>query len=447
MEKAIYKTALDIGSSSIKAIIGELSENGEKIKIIASSQVKSQGIKKSKVEDAEKASQCIKDVIEKLSEASGVKIEEVSIAVGGSHIESDTKSVKHHFNVEGTEVEKSHYKLLYEAAKEKVDKNRTILKRELYNLRVNDSGIVKNPIGMKANYLSGDVNLITVDTSELELLLETVNKANLRVEEVTLNAYASAKATLKKDDKKMGVALVDIGEGSTDLIIFKSDKLIYCKSISIGGMHYINDLAYIKSISKEEASSVINKYQTTDDEIIEIIWDDKKVEYEAQEIRDIFNARSEDIAKYILKSIQESGFNGYLGNGIILTGGATNIKGLEAEMSRTLKHRMKVENPTKIRGFDNGDPSFSTVLGVLLEALEKEHQKILGSAEEEAKTQDVKTEEKNIGVEKKVKDQIPVTEIPSMKVQEKKVKKQVQEKKEKKEGLFEKAKNLLGELF
>lgn len=432
MEELVLKTALDIGSSKVKLILGELSGDGEKIRIIGSSEVTSTGVRKSMVENVESLSDSIRQAVYNLEEKTGASVKKTSIGIGGNHLRSITKNIRFNLPEEEEEVSKEHYKNLFTLAEQEVITNESIIKKEIYNIRIDDSGILKNPVGMMGNTLEGDVHLITADKSQLELLVEAVNRAGLEVEEITLNSYASAQAILNDQDKKMGVALVDIGEGSTDLIIFKNDKLIYSKSIPVGGMHYINDIAYIFKLEREKALELKEIYiKNKTEDVVRMNVEDELREFEVSHIRKIFDARSGDIINCLEKALEESGFKGYLGNGIILTGGVVGMDEMVEELAKNLNYKVKVGTPIKLRGMSQAAPSYSTALGILLEVLEKEHFKIKNPVKAE-----VKVEVKKDEIEKK---------------QEPKVVKEKEKKEDapkvKKEGYFQSFKKLMKEFI
>lgn len=419
MEDVVLKAALDIGSSKVKVILGELSGGGERIRVLGSAEVVSQGVRKSKVEDVETLSECIREAVQNLEEKTGKPLKGASIGIGGDHLRSVTRNMKFNFSAEEEMVGEDHCKNLYTLAEKETPAGESVIKKELYNLRVDNSGILKNPIGMIGGSLEGDVHLITAEKSQVELLVEAVNRAGVEVEEITLNSYASAQAILTQDDKKMGVALVDIGEGSTDLIIFKNGKLIYSKSIPIGGMHYINDIAYMFKLEKNDALKVKELYnKNKTEENIEMMVGEELKSFNVSSIRGIFDARSGDIVNYVSKALEESGFKGYLGNGVILTGGAVKMDEVVEELAKNLNYKVKVGEPIKLRGMAEVSPSYSTVLGILLEVLEKEHFKMKNSGEETIK-KDAKPEKP----QEKIEETLKPLEVKEKKAEKPKVEK------------------------
>ena len=257
----VVKTVIDIGNGKIKAITGELSSNGEVLKVLRYIEGPSSGMIKNEIRDGEALSKSVNDVIERLREDTEQEIESITIGISGESIKSRTVNMEYNFSEE--EVTEEHIKaLLLEAEKKVLIPEEQIIKTEIYNMRVDNSGIVKNPLGILGSKLQGDVHLIYTDKKRVAKLVETINRISVDVENIVLNAYASAKATLGEEDKRMGVALADIGEGSTDIILYKNDKLIYTKTIPLGGMHFKSDLVYILKLADEnDAIEILNKYK------------------------------------------------------------------------------------------------------------------------------------------------------------------------------------------
>ena len=374
MTDNIIKTAVDIGNMKIKAVTGELSANGEQVRVLGYVEVPSRGMKKSVVENPEELSHCLAYALGQLREQTGVPIEKISIGISGESIKSRTTNVRHSFD-EKDIGEKEVDTLIRMAEHELLAGKERVLKREIYNIRVNNSGIIKNPIGVSGKEMQGDVHLIYIDEAEAEKLIEVVNRIEIEVENLLLNAYASAKSSLDDEDRRMGVALIDIGEGSTDIILFKNDKLIYSKSLPLGGMHYVNDISYLFQISKQEAFEILVKLKSKDIHEEHIFCGDTK-KVSVADIKNIIDARTEDIINFITQTIEESGFNGYLGKGLVLTGGAIVIDGLLEKINKRTGYVVRKVLPHAFRGLEDVDASMATVIGIFSEVMEEEYNKV-----------------------------------------------------------------------
>ncbi|MGL6131704.1 MAG: cell division protein FtsA [Fusobacteriaceae bacterium] len=372
--KNIVKTVVEVGNAKVKVLVGELYENGTKIKVLAYAESESEGIKKSQIENPENLKNVVQSAIKKVQLQTEHQIED--IILGMSSVNTRSKTINKKINFQETEIQEIHIEQLFsEAAKDILKSGERILKKELYNIRVNNSGIVRNPIGMIGKEIQGDIHFICVDELELGNYEEVINRSGFHVEQILLNSIGSAEAVLDEEEKEKGVALVDIGEGLTDILIFKNSKLIYSKSIPLGAMHYINDLAYILEVSKIEAIEVLKKFEEyKENEKYFLISSGRK--FTISHIKNIIDARTGDITKFILETIEESGFNGYLGRGIVLTGGASLIDELIEKIISQTGYRVTIKEPPALRGMENVSPSMSSIIGIFLEILKDEIQKL-----------------------------------------------------------------------
>lgn len=372
--KSIIKTVIDIGNSKVKVLIGELYENGTKVRILGYGEAQVEGIKKSHIEDPEILKKKVEIAVEKAKNKVEYQINDVVLGMSSMNIRSKTVNKK--INFQETEIKAKHIENLFqEASEEALKPGEKILKKELYNIRVNNSGIVRNPIGIIGKEIQADVHFICIDEIELNMYEEVINRAGFHIENIFLNSIGSAEAVLDSEEKEKGVALIDIGEGITDILIFKNSKLIYSKSIPLGAMHYINDLAYILEIPKEQAVEVLKKFEERKEEQKDLITSSGR-KFTISHIKNIIDARTGDITKFIVDTIEESGFNGYLGRGIVLTGGASSIDELVGKIISQTGYRVTSKLPPALRGLENVNPSMSSVIGIFIETLKNEILKI-----------------------------------------------------------------------
>ena len=239
-EDVIRKVALDIGNNRIKLLVGEMSPDFQRIAVTNYVKTKSDGISKSLIENPEALAIALKEAISKVESVES-PITRLSLALGGSGIHSATVNVKTSFPAE-KEIEKADMDNLLRQAKRQIFGGREgqyrILYKEVYNKKIDiSSGIVKEPVGMVGKELQADIHLVYVDDNYVQRFIQVVNKIGIDIDRIYLNSYASAKGTLDDETKKMGVAHVDIGYGSTSIIILKSGKVLYAKTKPIGEMH------------------------------------------------------------------------------------------------------------------------------------------------------------------------------------------------------------------
>ena len=386
----IRKVALDIGNNKIKLLVGEMSSDFQRIAVTNYVKTKSNGISKSLIENPEALAIALKDAISK-AESVESPITRLSLALGGSGIHSATVNEKISFPTE-KEIEKSDMNNLLRQAKRQIfggrDGQYRILYKEVYNKKIDiSSGIVKEPVGMVGKELQADIHLIYVDDNYVQKFIQVVNKIGIDIDRIYLNSYASAKGTLDDETKKMGVAHVDIGYGSTSIIILKSGKVLYAKTKPVGEMHYISDLSIILKIPKEGAEEILNKLKNKQIEADNTIrYGAKKVTL--REIKDIILARTGDIIDFITSTIDESGFNGHLRKGIVLTGGAVEIDGVSEQIATRSGYLTRKMLPIPLKGLKDAFYSDAVAIGIFLEDMEREYKAYLEESRQPSSTKE-----------------------------------------------------------
>lgn len=384
----IRKVALDIGNNKIKLLVGEMSSDFQRIAVTNYVKTKSNGISKSLIENPEALAIALKEAISK-AESVESPITRLSLALGGSGIHSATVNVKISFPTE-KEIEKSDMNNLLRQAKRQIFGGREgqyrILYKEIYNKKIDiSSGIVKEPIGMVGKELQADIHLVYIDDNYVQKFIQVVNKIGIDIDRIYLNSYASAKGTLDDETKKMGVAHVDIGYGSTSIIILKYGKVLYAKTKPVGEMHYISDLSIILKIPKEGAEEILNKLKNKQIEADNTIrYGAKKVTL--REIKDIILARTGDIIDFITTTIDESGFNGHLTKGIVLSGGAVEIDGVSEQIASRSGYLTRRMLPIPLKGLKDAFYSDAVAIGIFLEDMEREYKAYLEESKQPAPT-------------------------------------------------------------
>ena len=405
-EDVIRKVALDIGNNRIKLLVGEMSPDFQRIAVTNYVKTKSDGISKSLIENPEALAIALKEAISKVESVES-PITRLSLALGGSGIHSATVNVKTSFPAE-KEIEKADMDNLLRQAKRQIFGGREgqyrILYKEVYNKKIDiSSGIVKEPVGMVGKELQADIHLVYVDDNYVQRFIQVVNKIGIDIDRIYLNSYASAKGTLDDETKKMGVAYVDIGYGSTSVIILKNGKVLYAKTKSLGELHYISDLSIILKIPREGAEEILLKLKNKNIESDETIkYGTKRIPLKS--IKDIIAARTDDIIEFINTTIDESGFNGLLARGIVLTGGAVDIDGVAEQVSNRSGYLVRKMLPIPLKGIKNSFYSDATVVGIFLEDMEREYKK----STEKIKEETIQITRRDAVRNKSVKDEVDV---------------------------------------
>ena len=402
-DDVIRKVALDIGNDTIKLLIGEMSLDFTKIAVTDYVKVKHGGLIKSEIYDMNALSEGLRTAINKV-ESIESPITKLSLALGGSRVGSTTVNVKISFPEK--EIEESDMNKLLKKAKRQIfgeneDKFK-ILYKEVYNKKVDGPNIIKQPVGMVGKELQADVHFVYVEEEYVKKFREVLYGLGVDIDKIYLDSYASAKGTLDEETRKMGVAHVDIGYGSTSVIILKNGKVLYAKTKSLGELHYISDLSIILKIPREGAEEILLKLKNKNIESDETIkYGTKRIPLKS--IKDIIAARTDDIIEFINTTIDESGFNGLLARGIVLTGGAV-IDGVTEQVSNRSGYLVRKMLPIPLKGIKNSFYSDATVVGIFLEDMEREYKK----STEKIKEETIQITRRDAVRNKSVKDEVDV---------------------------------------
>ena len=334
----IVKTVVDIGNGYIKAILGEMSSDGKWLRVIKYAEVASIGIKKSNIENTIELSSALGTALDKLK-ATGYMIDKITIGIGGQNVKTKRATIVYDFDEK--EITNEEIKVFYRKAEnEMLTVDEKLIHREMYNIKVNNSGIVKRAQGIVGNQIKADVYMVYMEEAELERYEDVVNKSGAEIERIIYAPFAASRALLTSQEKQKGVILIDIGEGSTDITLFKYNRLIYTASIPVGGMHYVNDLALTlynasntrdlnnRGINNRDAAEVLDKYLKKEISTDNKIYVKDKVTCFEKDVKAVINARTVDIARMIKEVLKNTGYAGFIEKGIVLTGGATIVDGL-----------------------------------------------------------------------------------------------------------------------
>lgn len=365
--------AIDIGSTKISAIIAEI-ENG-KVQIQGHGLTKSQGVKKGVITNIELASKSIKKAIGDAKRIAGSNITTAVVSISNAYAKSlNSSGVVNipHKDISIKEIDRVMKTALYNA---NIPNEFDIIHVLPYNFKVDDQDFIEDPYGMNASRLEVDVNIIMTQKSNLANLKKAVRSAGVEIEGIVLSGYASAIATMDEDEKTLGVAVIDLGGQTSNLVIHTGNSIRYNDFLAVGSNHITNDLSMALHTPLQVAENVKIRHGNLTEcsnEIIElpIIGDEENRNGVSLEIvHSVIFARVEEALMLLAKSLEKSALREQIGAGIILTGGMTKLKGIR-ELAQSIFPSMpvRVAYPHDIDGLfeELKDPAFSTVVGLLL---------------------------------------------------------------------------------
>lgn len=377
---------LDIGTTKVCTIVGIIGANSQ-LEIIGIGNHPSYGLKKGSVVNIDKTVRSIQGSLEEAKLMAGVNISRATIGIAGSHIYSFNSSGV--VAIKGQEITEQDVARVLEAAKAVViPSDREILHVIPQEFRVDNIAGIKNPVGMCGVRLEAHVHVVTGSISLIQNLVKCVEQTGILADHVTLQPIASSEAVLSAEEKEMGVILVDIGGGTTDIAVWKNGSLIHSEIIPVGGNHFTNDLAVALKIPHAEAERVklnhgcvlSEKLNQSAHITVQGLAGTKPREVRLSMIAQVLGARAEELFEIIRNVIIEKNLQNDITGGIVLTGGGALTSGMPELGEYILERSMKIGYPIPFGGMTNimQNPKYSTVLGLLIEA-SKRHEQVKGT--------------------------------------------------------------------
>ena len=364
---------IDIGSFQTVAIIADINEEPV---ITGVGIAKSKGIRKGTITNIDQAANSIKQAVTDAKRIAGTNVNKAIVSISSAY----TISTKSHgiVNVPNNEItikeiNRAIQTALYNAT---IPNDYVILQAIPYDFKVDDVTNIEDPEGMSGSRLEVSIHIVLAQKSGIENIKKMLKIAGISVENIVLNSFASAIATLNDDEKEQGVALIDIGATTSDLIVFKDNAIRWTGFLPVGSHHITNDLAMALHTPLSTAEDIkINISKWNDEDIIEvpIIGDEENTQsVNIITIKEIMYARINETL-ILLKDnrLAESGFKDKL-TGIVLTGGFTNLDNLRDIAIQIFGNMsVRIAKPKEIEGlFDNlKAPEFSTAVGLIIYAL------------------------------------------------------------------------------
>ncbi len=363
---------LDIGTTKVCAVVGETGPDG--ITILGVASVPCRGLRKGIVSNIEWTVRSIREAIESAQTMAGVEIRTVYAGVAGSHIRSQPSDGV--AAITGSEVTRSDVERVLEGARAiPVDADRQILHVLPHEFMVDIQDGIRDPIGMSGVRLGVKVNLVTAATSCVQNVIRCVERCGLTVADVVLEPLASAEAVLSEDEKEIGVAVIDIGGGTTDILLYVDGGITHTSIVPVGGNNITNDIAAGLRTPMAEADRL---KRLSGCALGRMVGDEEEVEVPGvgghsprrtprRVLSDIIEPRAEEIFAVIRKRIEDTGMLEQLSAGVVLTGGAVLLEGMPEFAEEVLGMPVRVGYPTGIKGITQlvHGPQFATGVGLV----------------------------------------------------------------------------------
>jgi cell division protein FtsA len=375
---------LDIGTTKVCAVIGEQNENGN-LEITGVGTSVSTGLRKGVVVNIEATLRSVAQAIEAAEMMSGREVHGAWTGIGGSHIDGiNSRGVVAVTGKsrETREITQEDIARVLEAARAVViPMDRQVLELIPQNYIVDDQKGIRDPLDMIGVRLEAEVHIITCSVTSAQNLVKCVNRAGFRVEGLVLQSLAAGRAVLTEEEKDLGVALIDLGGGTTDVLVYSGGAPYSTTTIPAGGSQVTGDISIMKNISFEtaekiklEAGSCWEGASSGDDIIVPGVGGRPPLPIPRYQIEEIARPRMEEIFSMVKEKLDKLSLSRPLGGGIVLTGGASQLPGAAELASYVFALPARVGFPLSLGGLveEYRNPVYSTAVGLVLEGFDRE---------------------------------------------------------------------------
>ena len=368
---------LDIGSAKTTAIIGEVVGDLPKhpvLKILGVGQSRTTGMRRGVVADIEETTRSIRKAIQDAERMAGVEVQEVYAGIAGEHVQAMTS--KGIVAVSHDEINKSDVDRANEVARaQAIPAERELLHAIPQEYTVDKNTGIRDPIGMTGTRLETEMYLVTIGSSPAVNLRKSVERAGYGVRELVLEPLASALAVLTEDEKELGVALVEMGAGTTDLAIFHEGKIRHLGTIAFGGNNVTSDIVHGLGVTQADAERLKERYGCAYEPLIDpndviqlpstVAQGERQIPREL--LAHIIHQRMDEIFDLVQREISTAGYAGRLSAGVVLTGGASAMMGSAELASDVFGAGVRVGVPSEnLSGLADSveAPRFATAVGL-----------------------------------------------------------------------------------
>lgn len=373
--------ALDIGTSKVVALVGEVTPDGNVV-VVGIGSHPSKGLKRGVVVNIESTVQSIQRAVEEAELMAGCRIHSAYAGIAGSHI----KSLNSHgiVAIRDQEVNQFDIDRVIDAARAvAIPADQKILHILPQEFIIDNQEGIRDPIGMSGVRLEARVHMVTGAVSAAQNIVKCVRRCGLEVADMILEQLASSYAVLTDDEKELGVCLIDIGGGTTDIAVFTNGSIQHTTVIPIAGDQVTNDLAialripsqYAEEIKLKHASALIDMVDA--DEAFELpsIGERPKKQMSRRSIAEVIEPRYEELFNFIRAELRRSGFEDLISSGIVITGGAAKAEGVVELAEKVFKVPVRLGAPHAVTGLADvvNNPIYATGVGLLVYGYQQQY--------------------------------------------------------------------------
>jgi cell division protein FtsA len=368
---------VDVGTTKVCTIVGRV-EGEKSVRIIGVGIEPSDGIRRGVIVDMASATQAITRSVEKAEQTSGLEITSALVSLAGGHVSSVNS--RGAVAIPGGIIDASDVaRALDQARAIAIPQDREVVHIIQRGFSVDGQNGIRTPIGMNGYHLEAEAHIITAAGATVENLRQCVSAAKVDIQSFVLNPLASAEAVLTDQERQMGVAVCDIGGGTTDLAIYVDGDVWHTMVLAVGGNHLTNDVAHglrlpiaqAEEVKKQHGHAVRAEVGAEEYFSIRPFGEDQAVQINRQDLAHIIEARTVEIFGLIMLEIKRSGYDGLLPAGMVLTGGTSALPGIRRVASEVLGMPVRTAQPQNLVGLVDrlNSPAYATSVGLLQWAL------------------------------------------------------------------------------
>lgn len=362
---------IDIGTSAVRVVVGTVDEKGNP-EVIGYSSVENSGMRRGVVAHSDEVALSLSEAISDAERLSGRHISSGTININGSHVQGFNSKGVIAISAANREItEEDRLRAEEAAAVMQLPSNREIIQVFPKAYRLDGQDNIKDPVGMQGVRLEVDTHIVTASTPNIRLLESALEKSSIGFKHRTVSSLASAEAVLKRQQREAGAAVIDIGAGTTNIVVVEDGEVQHVAVIPVGGIHVTNDLAIglktdldiAEKIKTEHASLIIPSRAT-----VSVKVNKQQHTFSAADVHMVVEARIEELFELINKELKKIGRSRKLPGGIIFTGGTAQIKGISEFAKEKLELPARVGDIESVGGLADqmNGLMFATPIGLML---------------------------------------------------------------------------------
>lgn len=377
MFKGNIITGIDIGSSFVRTVIAQEMNKDENLRIIGVGVVPSSGVRRGVIIDVEEVAKSLNESVAIAERMAGCDVGKICVSIGGTEVSLQmSKGVVAVGRADGGGIEDDINRVITEAQAIQLPMNKDIIHVIPKKYRLDDSDNITNPLGMRGVRLEVEALIVQSSAAHVKNLNKCFYQAGLEIKDIALEPLASEKSVLTKKQKELGVVLVNIGGGTTSLVVFEEGEIIHTTVLPVGAGHITNDIAIGLRTSVEIAEKIKLEYGSAISRDINVKEEIDISNFDSREeglisrhhIAEIIEARLSEIFEMVYKELKNIGKAGLLPAGVVLVGGGAKLPRIIELAKDVLRLPVQIGFPSGFNGIMDkvDDPSFTTVAGLLL---------------------------------------------------------------------------------